>query len=480
MPAVIDKRAFFSSIGYEPHSHEQWEYHTDTSRFKVPCCGRRFGKSTMAMRDREPQYLLPERILDWIIGPTYDLGEKEFRVLWDDLIIGKKLGHDPKVRKTYNKKAGDMHIQFPWGPRIEVRSAQYPESLVGEALDHVIVSEAAKHNAETWSRFIYPSLNDKRGTASFPTTPEGHNWLYALWQLGRDPQFKNIYKSWNFPSWLNRVIYPGGYDDPEIQLMLITMNDEEFAQEIGADFSSFAGKIYSEFDENTHVKSHIFRPDWPNYGCFDWGFTDALAFVEFQVDPWGKCYIWREHYKSYTTLEDHIDLIRARNDPDGYRLDCCFGDAADPEATMKVNMLFAPCISMPEAKSNWREGINLVKRLLKLQQVGYDEWERPIEEPWCVVDHSCKHTIKGFNTYRKKDTSVPLTETNAKGAAEKQDDHCLDAFRYGAMHVFELGAQQGLADTQPADTTLWTPQSSMDEQDYDSSGDTIFSAGTVI
>jgi hypothetical protein len=473
----IDKSAFFRSINYEPHSPEQWSFHTENARFKIACCGRRFGKSTMGARDREPYYLLQEKSVDWIVGPNYDLGEKEFRVIWDDLIVTKQLGLDKRVRKAYNKRTGDLYIQFPWGPRIEVRSAAHPETLVGEGLDHVIMSEAAKHDSETWDRFVRPALSDKRGTATFPTTPEGHNWLYKQWQLGRDPSFEGMYKSWNFPSWLNRVIYPGGFDDPEIQLLKLTMTEEQFNQEIAADFSSFSGKIYNEFDENLHVQTVRYNPAWPNYIAFDWGYTAPLAAIEFQIDPWQRVHVWREHYLTFTSLEDHLLLLQAREQPDDYHIECCFGDAADPEATLVVNMKFAPCVSLPEAKQNWRQGVNLVKQQLKSHQVGVDEWERPIEAPWLIVDHSCKNLIREFNTYKKKDTSVPLAETSAAGAALRQEDHALDALRYGLMHTLELGANSHLSDVVDTHTDLWSPG---DESQHDSMGETIFGVGVTL
>src|SRR3954470_14634022 len=161
--------AFFRKIKYDPHP-KQWLYHNSPARFRVPVCGRRFGKSTMAGRDVEPQLFVPKKRF-WIVGPTYDLGEKEFRVIWDDLIIRKQLGRDKRVKKAYNKRSGDMYIEFPWGTRLEVRSATHPETLVGEGLSGAIMSEAAKHTKVTWERYIRPALADKRGWATFPTTP---------------------------------------------------------------------------------------------------------------------------------------------------------------------------------------------------------------------------------------------------------------------------------------------------------------------
>lgn len=446
MAREVDKEALFQRINYVPHSDAQWSYHRSKARFKLPCCGRRFGKSTMAGRDLEPELLKREKAYYWIVGPTYDLGEKEFRVVWDDLIIGAQLGKDKRVKKTYNKRSGEMYIQFPWGTRVEVRSASYPETLVGEGLSGAIMSEAAKHHKETWERFIRPALSDKRGWATFPTTPEGQNWFYDLWLLGQDPN-NDHFESWRFPSWQNTAIYPGGREDPEILLLESTTTPEWFEQEIAADFSAYVGKIYSEFDINIHAKPLRYNPAWPNYIAFDWGFTNPLAAIEFQVDPWDNIYVWREHYKAYTILTEHIRMMKERPQPPGYKISGCFGDAADPEAAMVVSQLLAPCLAMPEAKTNWRQGIDRVKLFLKEYQIGeQDEYGTPLTAPKLFVDHSCTNTLREFSNYR----AAPGTAgRNPKEIAQNIDDHAMDALRYGLVHLFELGARHHLADVIP-------------------------------
>lgn len=446
MAKVIDKEAFFRQLNYVPHK-EQWAYHRSRARFKAPVCGRRFGKSTMAARDVEPELFMPGRRF-WIVGPNYDLGEKEFRVIWNDLIIGQQMGKTPGVKKAYNKKQGDMYIEFPWGTRIEVRSAQHPESLVGEALHGVIMSEAAKHRFDTWERYIRPALADYRGWATFPTTPEGQNWLYTLWQYGRQPAHieAGTYESWRFPSWANLVLYPGGRQDPEILLIEATTTSEWFEQEIAADFTAFVGKIYGEFQEDTHVPQGgvKFNPDWPNYIAFDWGYVNPLAAIEFQISPDDTVHVWREHYRSYVTLDDHLTILRNRDNPPGYRLDLTFGDAADPEAAVSVSTKFHPCIAEPEAKKNWREGIDLVKTFLKLRQSGVlDEFGTPFEKPGLVIDHSCVNTIREFNNYKAPEPTMGRNPKNPRETAQGIDDHALDALRYGLMHIYKLGARAG-------------------------------------
>jgi hypothetical protein len=448
MTAVVDKHKFFGHVGYEPHP-KQWLFHNSPARFRVPVCGRRFGKSRMAAMDEAPGLMVPDR-RGWIIGPTYDLAEKEFRVLWDLFILKLEFGKNRRVKKAYNKKQGDMFIEFPWKTRIECRSADHPENLVGEKLDFAIMSEAAKHKKDTWERFIRPALADKRGNASFPTTPEGFNWLHALWQLGRNPN-EPSYDSWQFPSWDNPYVYPLGREDPEILEIERTTIPEWFLQEYAADFSAFVGKIYGEWQESIHVTDVKFNPAWDSYVGYDPGFTNPWAWVFFQVDPQDNVYVWREYYQGYRQLAEHIAYMRNMEQPEGYHLDLAFGDAADPEACMSISENFVPAYAEPDAKKNWREGVDLVKSFLKLQDVYTpdgslivcDEYGTPKKRPRLFVDHSCTNLIREFNNYRAPDTRP---EQNVREQAKKNDDHALDALRYGLMHIYKLGCNSRLTD----------------------------------
>ena len=442
--AAIDKPKFFAEIGHVPHSG-QLQYHDSTVRFKVAVCGRRYGKSTMSARDMEPELFQPNKWF-WIVGPSYDLGEKEFRIIWDDLMIRKGLIHDKRIKKSYNVKGGSMYIEFPWRTRLEVRSAQHPESLVGEGLDGVILAEAAKHKRETWERFVRPALADKRGWADFTTTPEGQNWVYTLWQLGQNPAYPD-YESWQMPSWENTHVYPGGRQDDEIVLLERTSSPEWFLQEIAADFSAFVGKIFKSWDEQTNVQPLTYNPAWPNYIAWDWGFVNPLAAIEFQVDPFDNIYIWREHYKSYLSLDEHFEEMAGRHQPEGYKITNSFGDAADPEATLQVNQKFCPCISLPEAKENWREGVDEVNKFLKLRPTGKTLEDGTAElKPKLFVDHSCVNTIREFGSYKGKAPTGGRNPMDPIDKAQRYSDHAMDAIRYAIMHLYKLGATYSLSD----------------------------------
>lgn len=447
---MIDTRkrdGVFKTVGYTPH-REQLKFHNSQARFRVACCGRRFGKSTMAARDMEPHIMdISQRYMFWFVGPTYDLGEKEFRVIWHDLMIRQGLGRDRRVKRAYNKKQGNMYLEFPWGTRLEVKSADKPDYLVGEALDGAIVAEAAKQSRETWTKYIMPSLSDKRGFATFPTTPEGYNWLYNVWMDGQNPEILE-WDSWCMPSWANTAVYPGGRQDPEILTLEHTLSTEEFEQEIGAQFGAFVGKIYPEFDETLHVKNVEYNPALPNYIVFDWGFTNPLAAVEFQVDADDNVYVWRIHYKAWLTLHDHLEIMRKREQPPEYKITMCFGDPANPEKIAEVAQFFAPCMGDPACKADWSEGVMLVKRFLKPQKTGlYDQYGEPILKPKFFVDFTCTDMIREFNNYRSK--HAPKGR-NAPELPQGMDDHTLDGIRYGLMHLFKLGAQHHLSEVAEA------------------------------
>lgn len=428
---VVSKAKYFNMIGYKPHAR-QVEFHASDARFKVAACGRRAGKTFMTAKEIQPLLLVPDKRV-WLVAPTYILGEKEFRVIWNDMIVKLEFGKDPAVKKSYSLRQGEMYIKFPWDTSIEVRSAERKDSLVGDGLDLIVMCEAAKHQRETWDRMLEPAISDKRGGAIFTSTPEGQNFFYDLWQRGMDRR-EPEYRSWQYPTWENSIIYPGGYDDPEIQRLKRNMSKDSFEQEIAADFTSFTGKIYKEFMERMHVENHEYRADWPNFIAWDFGFVNPLAAVEFQVAPDDTVWVWRLHYEKGYTLEEHMEILKSQEQPEGYKIEMMFGDAADPEAIETLCQKLAPCVGDPKSKDNWRQGIDLVKSFLKVRGNGL---------PGLFVDPSCRDIIREFNNYK----SVPgVKDADPREQAKKSEDHALDALRYGLMHIFVLGYRSRLSD----------------------------------
>lgn len=430
----IDKAELFKLIGYEPHSPNQWAIHNSTARFKIPTCGRRWGKSECAGNELTAHMFIPDTRW-WICGPTYKLGEKEFRVVFRNLVNKLKLGS--KIKKSYNVQQGQMRIQMPWGAVLEVVSAEKQDSLVGEGLDGVVMSEAALHRANTWEMFIEPALTDKRGWALFPSTPRGFNWYHGLWRLGQEGY--DDYQSWQLPSWTNPVVYPGGREDPEIKRIESIVSEFHFRQEYGAEFAAFEGKIYSEFDRSIHVTDIEYNPNWENYWVFDFGFTDPFVCLDIMVDPSDNVYVWREYQVTHKATFEHGLALRSRENPPGFHVDAMYGDPRGPDEIATLSMVLGPILAR---NVPWILGIEAVKRHMKIQPNG---------KPKFYIDRRCHDAIRQIEMLRMPETLEG--RNNRRPTVSKQperqvdyDDHAADALRYFFNERFVLGSIGNLAD----------------------------------
>lgn len=436
----INREAVWDMIGYKPHP-KQLLVHDSDARFKIPVCGRRFGKSKLAaaeaLTNKKFNLFMPD-VRGWIVAPKYITGEKEFRYIWDFFVL--KMGLGPKIkRKAYNVRTGDMFIELPWGARIDVLSAQHKDTLVGEGLHFVIMSEAAKQPSETWHKYLRATLADYApdSWACFPTTPEGFNWFFELAELGNSKSmtFNDTYETWNFPSWDNPYVYPGGETDTEILTMKDSMAADVFGQEIAAQFTSTVGLIYPEWDNTEHIiEEYEYNPEWPNYLFVDFGYTNPFVALDVQVSPSDEVYVWRERYVSKEAIHKHLYEMKSRPQPSGYSLKLAFGDAADPEAIAVFNEIFGPMVAEQSAK-DWARGVAEVKRFLRSED----------GKARLHVHKSCVNTIAEFQSYRMHQPRQE--EENKQERARKFADHAMDALRYGIMHLFVLSAgRYSLAD----------------------------------
>lgn len=426
----IDQHTLYKQLDYEDHSPGQAEYSFSKVRFNVPVCGRRWGKSQGAGHRMTYKMFVPDSY-NWIVGPTYKLGEKEFRVVWKDF---EKLGILKYCKRRYAKKQGDMSIETPWGAVLEVASAEKQDSLLGEGLFHVIMSEAAKHSRSTWEQYIEPALSDYRGSADFPTTPQGFNWLHGVWTLGANENYPD-YKSWQFPSWTNPVRYPGGREDTEIKRIESLVSKHWFDQEYGASFTAIAGSIYDEWNEDIHVDSSVvFRPDLPNFLAFDYGYVNPFVALDIQVDQSENVYVWREYYQSYRSTMEHGQYLRDREQPQGYHVDAMWGDprGADEAATLALIIGFVASHDVA-----WKSSVEQIKRLLKNNKL--------------FISPNCPNLIREIAQLHVKPISrhsiQDLQEMSGDGNIQhKVHDHSPDALRYFIGPHFVSGAGSHLED----------------------------------
>jgi hypothetical protein len=424
-------------VGYEPH-RVQRSIHAAArnSRFRVVCAGRRTGKSTLGGHEltakaieayyRKDLDRFNHRSEHWIVGPEYSDAEKEFRVLWGDLQrIGIPLD---RPGSYYDPIGGNLHVSL-WGGKFQVhgKSAKYPDQLVGEALESVILAEAAKLKPLIWSKYIRPMLADYRGEALMTSTPEGKNWFYHLWQAGQAA--RNGFWSIRMPSWTNDIIFPQGRHDPEIESMAEGISEEKFNQEIAALFTEFVGRVFKDFDEETHVLDRPFDPKKPLYIATDYGFTNPNVALFIQHDVWDNVWVCGEYYRNNRTPEEFAREVL--EDPYLGRLvphaRLIYPDPEDPGSSRTLSQYWRVPVKGGTG-GKIQERLELIRRWLSMGPdfIEFDR-ENPEWVPRLTIDrYRCPNLIREMQDYRYPESKEEAIKNPIENPLKK-DDHAPEA-----------------------------------------------------
>jgi len=469
----LDPWVVYSRLGWRPH-RAQRAVLASPARHKVVCAGRRLGKSAIGGHDLVPHALIAhdraaelraanKRMEYWIVGPNFSDAEKEFRVLWNSI---KFLGIDMDKPGSYNNpESGFMHMSLWDGMyQVHAKSAMHPEQLVGEGLNGVIMAEAAKMKPKVWTKYIRPTLADYGGWSIHSSTPEGKNWYYENWQRGLDPALTD-WASWRCPSWHNPYVYKEpttdrdvkklqyliGHNyigdvrtvdqlctdnhllvDPEIRMLMQDLTEEAFNQEIAADFTDFVGKVFKDFDEETHVFDLQFNPKWKTFGAVDYGFTNPSVWLLIQVGPWGEVHVLDELYERGLTAVDFADEIKSRG-LCPQELECFYPDPADPGSTRILSEKLGK-------RGRGGTGGEIVHRIDALRraiirQPKHLPDDHPEKLPQLRINRRCVKTVYEFSEYRYPEKRETVLGDAAREKPMKKDDHTPEALgRFFAGH----------------------------------------------
>ena len=217
---------------FDPHS-AQLKLSEDQSRFLIATAGRRLGKSQWVGKELVPEAFRARKMKSWLeseqkrlefwsVGPKYSDAEKPFRVFYNTC---KALGLPfDKPGTYYSLESGNMTVSLWDGAFIySAKSAQYPDTLVGEGLSGVHVEEAAKMKEGVWTQMLMPSsyLTSMVGQSS-RQRQEGKNWYYRLHRDAEEARKLN----WNahrLPAWMNPHVYKTPTVAKDVKRMMHTM-----------------------------------------------------------------------------------------------------------------------------------------------------------------------------------------------------------------------------------------------------------------
>jgi Terminase RNaseH-like domain/Terminase large subunit, T4likevirus-type, N-terminal len=196
------------------------------ARFNALCCGRRWGKTTIAM-EAVVRILLEGKPAAWY-APTY-------RLLKDAWAQIKQTLEPITVRSLEAEK-----LEVIGGGILECWSLDKPDAGRGRAYAGVIIDEAAivPNFEKAWEQSVRAQLSDYRGEAWFLSTPKGTaSYFHALYQRGQARQ--PGWASWQMPTNTNPFI-----SEEEIADAKSDMTDLAFSQEYLAQFVVWAGAVF--------------------------------------------------------------------------------------------------------------------------------------------------------------------------------------------------------------------------------------------
>ena len=206
----------------------------DPARFVVLVTGRRFGKTTLGVRQLFYHARQPDQNC-WACLPSYRMARN---VWWD---WAKKINE------------ADLSIVLTNGSKISLKGADNRDALRGAKLNYIFLDECANIEKEAYTEVLRPTLSDTGGKAMFAGTPKGiSNWLYDIYQQGQDPTDPN-WSSYQFTT-----IDGGFVKQEEIEQAKAELDQKVFKQEYEGTFENYEGRIYYGFERQHNVKDFTF------------------------------------------------------------------------------------------------------------------------------------------------------------------------------------------------------------------------------
>lgn len=363
----------------------------DPHRFRVLCCGRRWGKTTLAIDQMKGRAAIPNSRIAYI-APTYQQARD---IAWEPL---KK----DCLQAAESINESRLEIRLVNGSIIILRGWEAIETLRGQKFDLIVLDEVAmfRNFDSTWEEVIRPTLTDNKGEGIFISTPKGFNHFYDLFNKeSKDDDFK----SFHFSTYDNSHI-----PKDEIEKAKKELTDDRFAQEYMADFRKSEGLVYKEFNRAMHIFKDYPNREWvKTFGGHDFGTNNPCASISIKKDKDARYWVWNEFYKSGLTDAQQADYVAA------LRWDECYPDPESASGILELKRRGVNVREVIKNRDSIRNGINTVKELFKTGRL--------------KIHESCSNLIWEFETY-----AYPESRPNQNEPENpiKDNDHALDALRY--------------------------------------------------
>jgi hypothetical protein len=402
--------------------------HFSEWRYCVLDWGRRTGKTICAAATIVEEMGLPNRRI-WIVAPNYELTDRVFEYVYKWIVLDQCFGPDAVVKAS--KTRDNRYIELAWGSFVRGKSAEAPDSLIGEQLDLIVFDECARCNEMIWLENLEPTTIDRQGRVMFISTPRGKNWFYDYYMRAFDSVtadkgwFASNFKTSDNPFTNEKWLKSKKAETPEIV----------WRREYEGSFEDFGGLVYPEFRAKLiEDGGHLFDPaktklgsDWTIYRGIDIGFRLPTACVWAKVDPEGNVWIYRDYEQAGLVHEDHAQNIVAQSvepvyqtyiSPDAARRGGIQREDITPLRVYRQHGVFAR-----EADDALNPGLSVVARYIRASL------EDSPTHPKIFFSIKCTKVIRALENYQFLDVNN-RQDLDQPDKPRKKDDHLPDALRY--------------------------------------------------
>lgn len=388
-------------------SQPQLEIAQSSSRFRVAICGRRFGKTYLAMRELAKFSRMPNQRA-WFIAPTRAQGKG---IVWDQL-----KGRLQDLNWISKVNESELTLTLRNNSEISIKSADAFDRMRGYSVSFVVFDEFADMDPDVWTA-VRPTLSDRQGHALFIGTPKGTgNWSKDIFDMSLT---NSAWKSWQFTT------LDGGRVSPEeIAQARAEMDERTFRQEYLATFESFAGRIFYAFSRDNIVAAPKNIDTSTIYVGMDFNIDPMSATIGVRQ---GETMLIIDEITMFSSnTQEMVDELKNRYprsriwvypDPAARQRKTSAGGATDISILQNAGFV----VKAPNAHDPVRDGVNAVNsRLCAADGTRH-----------LLIDPKCKHTIESLERWcYKEGTSVPDKDSGY--------DHMADALRYLIAYIWPV------------------------------------------
>ena len=380
-------------------------------RFRVAVCGRRFGKTHLAIRELAKYASKPDQRV-WYVAPTYRMAKQ---IVWKKL--KKKLLSINWVKKVNEQ---DLTLELVNGSEISLRGADNYDSLRGVGLNFICLDEFADIDSEAWHEVLRPTLADTGGHALFLGTPKGMNWAKDIFD---NYTTKKAWMSFQFTT-----VDGGNVPEEEVEQARQDLDARTFSQEFLATFENFSGIIAYAFGQHNIKPAEAINANEP-----------LILGTDFNVNPMS-CTVMRrtrdglhcvdEIVLNSSNTNELIDEIRNRYpgnpitifpDPAGVQRKTSANGNTDIKLLENAGFTVRYHRQHPQVKDR----INAANSLFFLRDNNTTRF---------YIDAKCKHTIKSLQQFcYKENTQIPDKDSGF--------DHMFDALTYAIQFLFPINKE---------------------------------------